>query len=41
MGLELVRLLAEHQLDDKIKINRHGGTPIQITFKRKVYKPRI
>jgi two-component sensor histidine kinase len=41
MGLNLVKLLAEHQLDGKITLNRTQGTQIHIKFKRAAYEPRI
>jgi len=41
MGLQLVRILAENQLDGRVDINRTEGTQFQIRFKRATYKPRI
>ncbi|MEE8423142.1 MAG: ATP-binding protein [Thermodesulfobacteriota bacterium] len=41
MGLHLVKVLAGHQLDGKIDLNRTGGTQFNIKFKRTAYKPRI
>ncbi len=41
MGLSLVQVLAEHQLDGKITLNRTEGTQFNINFKRAAYKPRI
>ena len=41
MGLHLVNLLSERQLDGKIELNRTQGTQFKIKFKRANYKPRI
>ncbi len=41
MGLHLVRLLAEKQLDGKMEIDRKEGTRFHFKFKRTAYKPRI
>jgi len=41
MGLTLVKVLAGHQLDGKIELNRTEGTQFKIKFKRAAYKPRI
>jgi len=41
MGMQLVKKLAEHQLDGKIELSRTEGTRFQINFKRAPYKPRI
>ncbi len=41
MGLTLVKVLAEHQLDGKIDLDRTGGTQFNIKFKRKAHKSRI
>ncbi len=41
MGLQLVKVLAEQQLDGKINLDRTNGTQFNIKFKRTAYKPRI
>ncbi len=41
MGLTLAKVLAGHQLDGKIDLDRTGGTQFNIKFKRTAYKPRI
>lgn len=41
MGLNLVKVLAGHQLDGKIDLDRTDGTQFNIKFKRTAYKPRI
>lgn len=41
MGLNLVTILAEGQLDGKIDLDRTEGTQFRIKFKRAEYKPRI
>jgi PAS domain S-box-containing protein len=41
LGLHLVRILAEDQLDGRIELNRTGGTGYQIRFKRTDDKVRI
>ncbi len=41
MGLHLVKVLAGHQLDGKIDLDRTGGTQFNIKFKRTARKPRI
>ncbi len=41
MGFNLVKVLAGHQLDGKIELNRTEGTQFKIKFKRTAYKPRI
>ncbi|MEE8432421.1 MAG: ATP-binding protein, partial [Candidatus Desulfatibia sp.] len=41
MGLHLVKVLAGHQLDGTIDLDRTGGTQFNIKFKRAAYKPRI
>ena len=35
LGLQLVQLLAENQLDGKIEVDRDGGTAFRIRFERK------
>ncbi len=41
MGLQLVKVLAEGQLNGQIDIDRTGGTKFKIKFKRTTHKPRI
>jgi len=41
MGLTLIKLLAGHQLDGEIDLDRTGGTQFNIKFKRTAHKPRI
>jgi two-component system, sensor histidine kinase PdtaS len=41
MGLRLVRVLAEHQLNGEIEIDRTQGTACHIRFKKQVYKKRM
>ncbi len=41
MGLDLVTVLAEDQLDGKIDLNRTGGTRYHIRFKMQKYKARM
>ena len=41
MGLDLIKILGEDQLDGKIELDRIGGTKFHIRIKRQVYKPRI
>jgi two-component sensor histidine kinase len=41
MGLQLVKVLAENQLDGKIDLDRTEGTQFNIKFKRTTHKPRI
>ncbi len=38
LGLRLVKILAEHQLDGKIRLDRSGGTAFHITFKEEKSK---
>ncbi len=40
MGLQLVKVIAENQLDGKIDLDRTGGTRFNIKFKRTAHKPR-
>ena len=35
LGLQLVHILAEDQLDGKIEVDRDGGTAFRIRFERK------
>jgi len=39
--LQLLRVLAEHQLGGKIELKRTEGTQFNIKFKRAKYKSRI
>jgi PAS domain S-box-containing protein len=41
MGMSLIKVLAEHQLNGNIEVDRTKGTQFHITFKRAAYKPRI
>jgi len=41
MGLYLVRLLAEYQLDGTVHVRRKPGTEFKIFFKEKLYSSRI
>ena len=41
MGMNVVNLLSEGQLDGQIKLNRAGGTTFRIRFKNHKYKARI
>ncbi len=41
MGLHLVTMLSENQLEGNIELNRVEGTTFQITFKKHTYKARI
>jgi len=41
MGLQLVKVLVDHQLGSKIEIDRTAGTQFHIKLKRKKYKKRI
>ncbi len=41
MGLHLVTILSEDQLEGKIELSRDGGTNIHIQFKKHTYKSRI
>ncbi len=41
MGLRLVRLLAEQQLEGKIELDRKEGTRFHLLLKRAQYRPRI
>ena len=41
MGLQLLRVLAEHQLGGKIELKKKEGTQFNIKFKRAKYKSRI
>ncbi len=41
MGLTLVKVLAGHQLNGKIDLDRTEGTQFNIKFKRTAHKPRI
>jgi two-component sensor histidine kinase len=34
LGLQLVQLLAENQLDGKIEVDRDGGTSFRIRFEK-------
>ncbi len=40
MGLHLIRILAEQQLEGKIDVDRTEGTQFNIKFKRTAHKPR-
>ncbi len=40
MGLYLVKMLTEYQLDGEIELNRTNGTKFQIRFKKQNYKQR-
>ncbi len=41
MGLHLVKILSEDQLEGKMEIERHAGTSFHISFKKYEYKARI
>ena len=41
LGLDLVKVLAEHQLGGKVELNRAGGTSLSIRFTVKKDKARI
>ncbi len=41
MGLYLVTMLSEKQLEGKIELNRVDGTNFHIRFKKRIYKARI
>ncbi len=41
MGLHLVTILSEDQLEGQLKLNRAGGAHFYIQFKKHVYKTRI
>jgi two-component sensor histidine kinase len=41
LGLYLVTMLGERQLDGEVEFSREGGTKCRIRFKRQEYKPRI
>lgn len=41
LGLYLVTMLGERQLDGEVEFSREGGTKCLIRFKRQEYKPRI
>jgi two-component sensor histidine kinase/HAMP domain-containing protein len=41
LGLHLVTILSEDQLDGKIELNRTGGTKFHIQFKREIYRGRV
>ena len=40
-GMDLIRMMAEDQLDGKIEIDRTAGTKFSIRIKRQRYRPRI
>ena len=41
LGLYLVAMLVERQLDGEVKLNREGGTEFQVRFRKLKYEPRI
>ena len=41
LGLYLVTMLGERQLEGEVELNREGGTKCRIRFKRQEYKPRL
>ncbi|TET77677.1 PAS domain S-box protein, partial [candidate division TA06 bacterium] len=41
LGLYLVTMLAERQLEGEVEFSREGGTKCRISFKRQEYKPRL
>ncbi len=40
-GMDLIRMMAEDQLDGQIELDRTAGTKFNIRIKRQKYKPRI